>query len=241
MSAASKTSKSSLVNSLAKRYDPKALQNQGPVTTQKAPQTNSVSKDSKTPVHLNSMDTKLDFLNQKIDNLLSTQSNVIEKLENISNDIDCIEKDIEEMKSDNPKLEQTKGPTEDSAQISEMKGLFVEMISNLSSINKYSEQQAKRLDGMEQILLGAQSLIHFVVEEVKMSNVFSFLHKKENPSKLINVDDKIRKKDNRNQKERGKVEGKKCIRVQESSKRKETCLNKKKYKVRLLHLLSMCH
>ncbi|XP_041422200.1 myosin light chain kinase family member 4 isoform X4 [Xenopus laevis] len=233
MSRPSNVSKSSLVNSLAKRYDPKALQNQGPVTAKKTPQPQPVCNYSKTPVNLNNtMDTNLEILNQKMDNVLMTQNNVVEKLDNIMQDIGGIERDIEFMKSDTTKTEHVSESSKDKVKMSDIKELFVEMITNLTSINKYAEHQAQKLHGVEQILLGAQNVIHFIMEEMKIKEMFTFVQKKETPLKPVIVGNKIRKEETEIQKQRGEMKGvKKNVKTRDSTRKWKSCLNGKKIKV----------
>uniref|UniRef100_F7DUB0 Myosin light chain kinase family member 4 n=1 Tax=Xenopus tropicalis TaxID=8364 RepID=F7DUB0_XENTR len=229
MSTASKVSKSSLVNSLAKRYDPKALQNQGPIIAQKPQQPQPGFK----PVNVNNtMDTNFDFLNQKMDCVLMTQNNVVEKLDNIMQDIGGIERSLDLIKPDDSKTEHLSENSKDKVKMLDIKELFVEMISNLSSINKYAEQQAQKLHGVEQILLGAQNVIHFIVEEMKIKKMFTFVQKTETPSKPVIVANKIRKEEREIQKKSGEIKGrKKILRNQDPTRKQKTCLNDKQMKV----------
>ncbi|KAG8571564.1 hypothetical protein GDO81_011697 [Engystomops pustulosus] len=218
MSAANKISKTSLVNSLAKRYDPKAIQNQGPTNMQK---TSQIPLATKTPTSINIMDTKLDFLSHKMEAILLGHDNVFEKLENISQDIVDIEKDLRVLKIESPEAEnmhQRSDTLEVKDMFLEIKGHFLEMISHLSSINKYSEEQAKRLDGVEKILLGTQGVIHFLMEQIKLSTLFEFFHKRQYSPQPPRVDKKI----NTNVKKgNGGNKGKNCIKVIETKKKKK--------------------
>ncbi|KAM8967771.1 myosin light chain kinase family member 4 [Pelodytes ibericus] len=221
MNAANTVSKSSsLVNSLAKRYDPKSLQNQATTNTQKESQAQSTGKDFKKPKNINIMDIKLDFLSQKIDSLLTAQSNVTEKLENISRNVGGIEKDLEVIKIDKEKAEEKKEKSK--VDISEMKGLFIEMISNLSSINKYAEEQARRLDGVEQILLGTQCAVRFLMEHIQLSTIFQFLQGKQD-SLTPHVTNKTMKTTNKKaQENKGKEKRKIPVTLPKYNKKKDT-------------------
>lgn len=232
MSAANRTSKTSLVNSLAKRYDPTATRNQGPITVQKVSQTPLATK---TPASINIMDTKLDFLSHKNDTILVGHDSVFVKLENISQDIADIKTDLQGLKICNPRAEEVhqKSETTDVRDMFlEMKGHFLEMISHLSSINSYSEEQAKRLDGVEKILLGTQGVIHFLMEQIKLSTLFQFLQRRQYSAQPPRAEDKI----NTNEKKgNDRSKGKKCIKLIETKKKKYSCLKKRKYKVRLIN------
>ncbi|XP_053570634.1 myosin light chain kinase family member 4 [Bombina bombina] len=228
MSTASKSSKSSLVNSLAKRYDPKALQNQRPTAAQKASQNNLVCKDSKTAVNRTTMDIKFDSLCQKIDNLLTEQNTVVKKLEDISQNIIGIEEDLNLIKSEDTPAKEN---SEDKENILEMKGLFSEMINQLSSINKYAEQQAKRLDGVEQILLGTQNVVWSIMKEIRFPAVLDFLQKTPNHLNSQNIDNKMKKTEKGCQKAKDSTKYKKGVKVQNVKKKRNNLHHKKKHEV----------
>ncbi|XP_044151428.1 LOW QUALITY PROTEIN: myosin light chain kinase family member 4 [Bufo gargarizans] len=229
MSAANKISKTSLVNSLAKRYDPKAIPSQRPTNIQKASQTPLAPK---TPTSINIMDTKLDFISHKIETILVGHDNVFEKLENISQDILDIEKNIQGLKIENPsdeKVPQKSGTSEPEVKdmLLEMKGHFLEMISHLSSINRYSEEQAKRLDGVEKILLGTQGVLHYLMEQIKLSTLLEFLQRRQYPAQTPQADNiktNEKKGNDRNK-------GKNCIKLAETKKKNVCYLKKRNYKI----------
>ncbi|XP_053322824.1 myosin light chain kinase family member 4 isoform X2 [Spea bombifrons] len=229
MSAASKISKSSsLVNSLAKRYDSKPMDNQRPTKAQGDAQVQP-SSDQKKRKSISVMDTKLDALTHKIDSLLMTQENVIEKLENVSRNIEGFERDLQTVKAGKENSEQEQDKAQAMQDLSEMRGLFVEMISNLSSINKYAEQQARRLDGVEQILQGTQCAVHFLLEHIQMSSIFEFLHKS---LKSQTINNNIKTNDKKSQESKCKEKKKKSINAQ-SSNRKRVTVKRKKCKTTL--------
>lgn len=233
MSAATKISKASLVNSLAKRYDPNALQNQGPANAQRSPQ---IPVTTKSPTSKNVMDTKLDFLHNKIDTLLVENNNVSEKVEDISRDIVDIAKELQELKTESAKTDNTSSNTEVKDIFLDMKGHFVDMITYLSLINKYSEQQAKRLEGVECILLGMQSVVHFVMKHIKISALYEFLQQRQNSTKPAQMNKKMTKTEQTEKSHlKSKEKRKNCVKVQETKGKTQACLNKKKYKVRLLY------
>ncbi|KAM6135246.1 myosin light chain kinase family member 4 [Pterocles gutturalis] len=161
-------SSTSMVNNLAKIFDPNALQTQGPDNGMEPPQIRRVaSSDVSTPASFNIMDMKFASLEQKIDKLLNVQDNVLKKLNSVSQEIYCIEKDIGIVKAETSepgsRMERNK-----NVRSNEMKRLCLKMEKSLSNINRNAEQQVKRLDGLEQSVFGLQKLVGPLVEKVKM-------------------------------------------------------------------------
>nr|XP_010310578.1 PREDICTED: myosin light chain kinase 3-like [Balearica regulorum gibbericeps] len=162
-----KSSSTSMVNNLAKIFDPKALQNQRPDNGMEAPQILHVaSSDVSTSESFNTMDMKFASLEQKIDKLLTLQDNVLKKLNSVSQEICCIEKDIEIVKAETSepvsRMERNK-----NLRSNEMKRLCLKMEKSLSDINRNAERQVKRLDGLEQSVSGLQKLVGPLIEKVK--------------------------------------------------------------------------
>ncbi|KAM6209596.1 LOW QUALITY PROTEIN: myosin light chain kinase family member 4 [Sarcoramphus papa] len=160
------TFSTSMVNNLARIFDPNAFQNQGPDNGMEPPQIlNIASSDVSTSESFNMMDTKFASLKQKIDKLLTLQDNVLKKLNSISQEIYCIEKDIEIIKAETSepgsRMERNK-----NLRSNEMKRLCL-MEKSLSDINRNAEQQVKRLDGLQQSVSGLQKLVGPLVEKVK--------------------------------------------------------------------------
>ncbi|XP_008163597.3 myosin light chain kinase family member 4 isoform X2 [Chrysemys picta bellii] len=188
MTTSSRTnSATSRVNSLVKIFDPSALQSQGldnEVETTQIPL--AASKHVSSSESFNTLDVKFASLGQKIDKLLTVQDNVLQTLNSVSQEMCCIEKDIEMLKA---KAAEPGPTTETSEKLnnSEMKGLCIEMTNTLSDMNKSAEQQAKRLDGMEQIVLGLQELIGFVAEKFKTCKITDLILKNKAPPKLVKV------------------------------------------------------
>ncbi|CAM4526352.1 myosin light chain kinase family member 4 [Caretta caretta] len=183
----------SRVNSLVKIFDPSALQNQGlanEVETTQIPL--AASKHVSSSESCNTLDVKFASLGQKIDKLLTVQDNVLQTLNSVSQEMCCIEKDIEMLKA---KATEPGPTTETSEKLnnSEMKGLCIEMTNTLSDMNKSAEQQAKRLDGMEQIVLGLQELIGFVTEKFKTCKITDLILRNKAPPKLVKVGGYIKK------------------------------------------------
>ncbi|KAK2524315.1 Mylk4, partial [Columba livia] len=161
------SSSTSMVNNLAKIFDPNALQNQGPDNGMEPPKTLHVARsDVSTSENSKIMDMKFASLEQKIDKLLTLQDNVLKKLNSVSQEICCIEKDIEIVKAETSepgsRLERNK-----NMRSNEMKRLCLKMEKSLFDINRNAQQQVKRLDGLEQNVSGLQKLVRPLVERVK--------------------------------------------------------------------------
>ncbi|XP_014727888.1 PREDICTED: myosin light chain kinase family member 4 [Sturnus vulgaris] len=161
------SSSTSMVNNLAKIFDPNTLQNQGPDNGMEPPQTLHVERsDVSTSESFNIMDVKFASLEEKIDKLLTLQENVLKKLNSVSQEICCIEKDMEMVKAETSepgsRMERNK-----KMRNNEVKRLCLKMKKSLSDINRKAEQQVKRLDGLEQSVSGLQKLVGPLVERVK--------------------------------------------------------------------------
>ncbi|XP_031972578.1 myosin light chain kinase family member 4 isoform X1 [Corvus moneduloides] len=161
------SSSTSMVNNLAKIFDPNTLQNQGPGNGMEPPQILRVVRSNVSASEsFNIMDVKFASLEEKIDKLLTLQDNVLKKLNSVSQEICCIEKDIEMVKAETSepglRMERNK-----KLKNNEMKGLCLKMRKSLSDINRKAEQQVKRLDGLEQSVSGLQKLVGPLVEKVK--------------------------------------------------------------------------
>ncbi|KAM9286031.1 myosin light chain kinase family member 4 [Cariama cristata] len=161
------SSSTSMVNNLAKIFDPNALQNQGPDNGMEPPQILHVaSSDVSTSGSFNIMDMKFASLEKKIDKLFTLQDNVLKKLNSVSQEICCIEKDIKIVKAKTSEPGSRMGRNK-SLRSNEMKKLCLKMKKSLSDINRNAEQQVKRLDGLEKSVSRLQKLIGPLVGKVK--------------------------------------------------------------------------
>lgn len=180
----------SVVNSLAKIFDPNALQNQRPAAEEETLQVtdNNVS----CPEHVSGSDMKLVSLGQKIDKILTVQDCVLRKLDCVSQEIFCMEKEIEKLKGER----RVCGPaflTSENPSSFDMKMLCLEINNKLEDMTKNSEQQAEKLDGLEQVVLGVQQLVGCLIERLKTSKFSSVMHRNEIPHKLLKVGSYLRK------------------------------------------------
>ncbi|XP_078544146.1 myosin light chain kinase family member 4 isoform X1 [Lissotriton helveticus] len=171
-----KVSTSSLVNSLAKRFDPRALQHQGPTTTtnEGAPDLRTLQQPDGPTENSGDMHRKYDLLNHKIDQLLTVQDNVLQKLDHVCRDVEGIAKMVTSSKTEKVAPDPTSTGIED---ILETKELCLEMNRALSEMNRCNEQQSKRLAGVEHVVLGIQQFISSLAEKLKASKIVEFLLK----------------------------------------------------------------
>ncbi|XP_060100246.1 myosin light chain kinase family member 4 [Heteronotia binoei] len=172
----------SVVNSLAKIFDPNALQSQNSFTEEEA--AHSSDNNVSSPEYVS--------LGQKIDKILTVQDRVLQKLDCFSQEIFCVEKEIEELKG----KRRGSGPsfiTSENPSSFDMKMLCMEINNKLEDMTKNAEQQATKLDGLEQVVLGIQQLICSLVEKLKTSKLSSLIHRNEVPSKLLRVGGYLRK------------------------------------------------
>lgn len=157
----------SVVNNLAKIFDPNALENQGPDDGMESLQILHVaSSGMSTSEGFAMMDMKFASLEEKIDRLLILQDSVLKKLNSVSQEVCCIEKDMESIKAETsePRSRMGRNKTQKS---NEMKKLCLKVEKSLSNINKNARQQVKRLDGLEQSVSGLQKLLGPLIEKVK--------------------------------------------------------------------------
>lgn len=157
----------SMVNNLAKIFDPNALQSQGPDNEMDSSQIpHFPSSDVITSESSIIMDMKFASLEKKIDKLLTLQDIVLTKLNSVSQEICCIEKDIEIVKAETSEPA-SRMRRNKNLRDHEMKRLYLKMEKSLSNINRNAERQVKRLDGLDKSVSGLQKLVGPLVEKVK--------------------------------------------------------------------------
>lgn len=211
--------KTSVVNSLAKIFDPNALQNQHPPSEEEPLPAPPLSRENvSSPENLNVLDIKAASLDQKINTLLTVQDNVLQKLDCVNQEIFCMGKNIELLKGE----ERNVGaglPTSTSEKL-DINILCIEINKKLSDMNKSAEQQANRLDGLEQVVLGVQQLVGSLVEKLKTCTITDLMCRREAPRKLLRVGGYLRKDKSGN-----------LFRMQTFSDRREALISKLHEKV----------
>ncbi|XP_054841158.1 myosin light chain kinase family member 4 isoform X2 [Eublepharis macularius] len=209
---------SSVVNSLAKIFDPNSLQNQRLSAEENLPAPHSSDKNLSFPENVSGLDMKFASLGQKIDKILNVQDGVLQKLECVSQEIFCMEKEIEKLKG----KRRGSGPsiiTSESPSNFDVKMLCVEINNKLADMSKNTEQQAKKLDGLEQVVLGVQQVVGCLVEKLKTSKINGLLRRDEIPRKLLRVGGYLRKDKSSN-----------LFRMQTFSDKKDALFSKRKEK-----------
>ncbi|KAK6491818.1 putative serine/threonine-protein kinase irlB isoform X1 [Huso huso] len=168
---------STLVHSMAKVYDTKPMKNQGPNTTTGTTHRLAVVSSKNSVDSSNLMDIKIDSLSHKVDKLITIQEKVLHKLDSMSEDIVEIENDVEILKVDKEETIQASSKPQEVETSKEIKEICVEMTNMLATVNRRTEQEARRLDGMEKIVLGIQQVISFIGETVKNSRILKLILK----------------------------------------------------------------
>ncbi|XP_039609350.1 myosin light chain kinase 3-like isoform X2 [Polypterus senegalus] len=176
------------VNSLAKIYDPNAIQNHGPTCTTGSTCKKLVRTRNNSVDNFNVMDIKIDTLGRKMDKLINIQEKVLNRLDSMAKDIEVIEDEVEVLKASKQDLSQIQ-QAQEKVTSNDIKDVFLEITTMLSSMDQRSEQQTKRLDGVEKIVLGIQQLINFVGETIKTSRITEHFFKEKCPPKpsMVNV------------------------------------------------------
>lgn len=121
---------------------------------------------------------RIESLSNKMDTLISIQEKVLSRLDCMSEELVGIERDMESLKVDKeeiPQARHTKGPARGTG--GEMKEMCQEMNSIMTAVNKRSEQQTQKLEGMERLVMSIQQVVSFIGETVKTSKITEFMFK----------------------------------------------------------------
>ncbi|KAI1889225.1 hypothetical protein AGOR_G00176950 [Albula goreensis] len=136
----------SLVNSLAKVYDSKTLQQKHIPSPTGKPSKRPVEPDKPPGLVFDMMENRIESLSEKLDKLINIQETVLTRLDGMSQDMENLRGDMGQEES------QQQEPGAD------MKGICQEMSSIMSAVNQRTEQQAQKLEGMERLVMGIQQL-----------------------------------------------------------------------------------
>lgn len=166
---------SSLVNSLAKVYDPNPLHGQKPggrklsfngSDKSQAAASSSPSPSSHHDAALRCVESRMDSLTSQMERLLNMQQTVLTRLDGLSQDVQGMGQDLASMR------EEGHGGRRGSA---------VELCRELhGAVQKASERmdsQGRRLDRVEKLMEGTQQVISFIGEVVKSSRLVELLFK----------------------------------------------------------------
>ncbi|XP_064202688.1 myosin light chain kinase 2, skeletal/cardiac muscle isoform X1 [Anguilla rostrata] len=165
---------SKLVSSLAKVYDHKA-------TLGRAKPGNMAGDEEDQHAHkFNLIQVKIESLSEKMDKLIHLQGRVLYRLDGMSQEIGDIEQDVETLMVDKEEVWVPPPPPRplEQAGTNQVKEMCREMTTIMTAVNQRSEQQAKKLDGMEMLMLSIQEVISFIGETVKGSQLMELLFKR---------------------------------------------------------------
>ncbi|XP_069009068.1 myosin light chain kinase 2, skeletal/cardiac muscle [Embiotoca jacksoni] len=186
---------SSLVNSLAKVYDPNPLHGQKPggrkfsmngsdkyqaAAAASSSLSSSSSSSSLRDAALRGVETRMDSLSSQMERLLNMQQTVLIRLDGLSQDVRVMGRDLasrrdgEEEKEEEEKehggRRRSSGAVEAAAACWELRGA-------VEKAGERVESQGRRLEGVEKLLEGTQQVISFIGEVVKSSRLMELLFK----------------------------------------------------------------
>uniref|UniRef100_A0A3Q4I4K8 Myosin light chain kinase family, member 4b n=1 Tax=Neolamprologus brichardi TaxID=32507 RepID=A0A3Q4I4K8_NEOBR len=166
---------SSLVNSLAKVYDPNPLHGQKPggrklslngSEKSQAASSSSSSSSSCSP-HDVSVESRMDFLSSQMECLLNMQQTVLIKLDGLSQDVRGMGLDLASIR------EESHGKRRGSG----VEAVCRELHGAVERASEHMESQGRRLEGVEKLVEGTQQVISFIGEVVKSSRLVELLFK----------------------------------------------------------------
>lgn len=174
---------SSLVNSLAKVYDPNPLHGQksgGRKLSLNGLDKSQAASSSLAALPsfqhdaalLRSMEIRMDSLTSQMEHLLSMQQSVLIRLDGLSRDVQVMGRDLSAMR------EGGQGPgRRDSGVAPAAAELCRELRCAVDKANERVDGQGRRLDGVEKLVEGTQQVISFIGEVVKSSRLVELLFK----------------------------------------------------------------
>ncbi|XP_048404988.2 myosin light chain kinase 3-like isoform X2 [Stegostoma tigrinum] len=165
---------STLVYSLAKVFDSNVMQSQGPPVITGPSRRLSESTRGTSGDALGVMDGKLESLSQTVEKLLGFQEKVVQKLDCITQDVDKIGRKVEMLTADKGETAQVSSRREVEQKSADVP---VDISDMLSKLNQSSKEQTKKIDGMENVLLGVQQVINYLGETLKNSKIAEFILK----------------------------------------------------------------
>lgn len=121
---------------------------------------------------------RIDSLSNKMDKLINIQEKVLSRLDGMSQEIDDIETDMEHLMVEKEEIHlPPKVVNQTQVMGREVREICQEMSTIMLVVNKRSEQQAQKLEGMEKLVLNMQQVISFIGETVKSSKVIKRMFK----------------------------------------------------------------
>lgn len=163
---------SSLVNSLAKVYDPNPLHGQKPgarklsLNGSDRSQASSSSPSSPHDATLNCVESRMESLSSQMERLLSMQQTVLTRLDGLSQDVRTMGRDLASMREEGHAGRRGSG----LEACRELRG-------SVERASERIESQGRRLEGVEKLVEGTQQVISFIGEVVKSSRLVELLFK----------------------------------------------------------------
>lgn len=166
----------SLVNSLARVYDPNPLHSQKPGgrklsfngsdKSPSAPSSSSSSPSSSNDAYLRCMENRIDSLSSQMEHLLNMQQTVLTQLDSLSQDVRSMGQDLARMREED--REGRRGSVAE---------LCREIRGAVQKAGEHVDSHTRRLDGVEKLMEGTQQVISFIGEAVKSSRLVDLLFK----------------------------------------------------------------
>ncbi|XP_059196681.1 myosin light chain kinase 2, skeletal/cardiac muscle [Centropristis striata] len=158
---------SSLVNSLAKVYDPNPLHGQKPGGRKLSFNGSQASSSSPSSTHdaLRCVESRMDSLSSQMERLLNMQQTVLTRLDGLTQDVRYMGQDLASMRG-----EGHKGRCE-----SGVEAACRELCGAVERASERMESQGRRLDGVERLVEGTQQVISYIGEVVKSSRLVELL------------------------------------------------------------------
>ncbi|CAF92877.1 unnamed protein product [Tetraodon nigroviridis] len=167
---------SSLVNSLARVYDPNPLHSQKPGgrklsfngsdKSQSVPSSSSPSPSSSNDASLRCMENRMESLSSQMEHLLKMQQTVLTQLDSLSRDVQSMGQDLARMRQED--REGRRGSVAE---------LCREIRGAVQKAGERVDSHSRRLDGVEKLMEGTQQVISFIGEVVKSSRLVDLLFK----------------------------------------------------------------
>ncbi|XP_062280452.1 myosin light chain kinase 2, skeletal/cardiac muscle [Scomber scombrus] len=167
---------SSLVNSLAKVYDPNPLHGQKPggrkLSLNGSDKSQASSSPSSSSPHdaLRCVESRMDSLSSQMECLLNMQQTVLTRLDGLSQDVRGMGRDLASMREEGRGGGGGHGGSEVVAVCRELQVVVERATERM-------ESHSRRLDGVEKLVEGTQQVISFIGEVVKSSRLVELLFK----------------------------------------------------------------
>lgn len=162
---------SSLINSLAKVYDPNPLQKSGArklSLSSDKPQLLSASSPALNDP-LRSVESRMDSLSSQMERLLNMQQTVLTRLDSLSQDVRGMGRDLALMRDD--------GSGFGSRRSSGAEAAYRDLRVAVERTGERVDSQGRRLETVEKIVEGTQQVISYIGEVVKSSRLVELLFK----------------------------------------------------------------